>query len=179
MARLEAIYEKLARAQGGLVAASEAVPAELWKTAPRKGVWSAAETLAHVMMIERTVTGAAARILQKQPKHIPVLKRFCLPASIVEVRLVRMKTPIAVDAELVSEKGTMLAELGQVRTETLALLDKNKGRDLSVYRWRHPFLGYLNEYEWFAFLGSHQIRHIKLMREIAASLPKVIANSQK
>ena len=177
--RLEAIYKKLARAQGELVAASEAVPSEFWKTPSEEGAWSAAEVIAHVMMIERTVIAAAARILQKKPKHIPVLKRFCLPASIVQVRLVRMKTPIAVDAELVREKGTMLAELGHVRSETLALLDKNKGRDLSVYRWRHPFLGYLNAYEWFAFLGSHQIRHEKQMREIAASLPKVIANSQK
>jgi hypothetical protein len=179
MTRLDAIYAKLARAQSGLVAAAEAVPGELWKTARCEGAWSAAEVIAHVVMIERTVTGAAVRILQKQPKHIPVLKRFCLPAAIVEVRLVRMKTPIAVDAELVREKGTMLAELGQVRDETLALLDKNNGRDLSVYRWRHPFLGYLNAYQWFAFLGSHQIRHEKQMREVAASLPKVIAISQK
>lgn len=179
MARLAAIYEKLARAQGGLVAASEAVPAELWKTAPRQGAWAAAEVLAHVMMVERTVTGAAARILQKQPKHVPVLKRFRLPFVVAEMRLVRMRTPIPVDANLVHEKGIMLAELGQVRSETLALMNKNRERDLSVYRWRHPFLGSLNAYEWFAFLGSHQIRHEKQMREIAASLPKVIANSQK
>lgn len=179
MARLAAIYEKLERAQGRLVAASEAVPAEMWKRAPREGVWSAAEVIAHVMMIERIVVGAAARILQKQPKHVPVLKRFRLPFALAEMRLVRMRTPIPVDAKLVREKGTMLAELEQVRGETLALLDKNKGRDLSVYRWRHPFLGSLNAYEWFAFLGSHEIRHEKQMREIAASLPKVIASSQK
>ena len=179
MPRLEAIYDKLARAQGGLMTASEMVPEQLWKTAPREKAWSAAEVIAHVMMIERTVTGAAARILQKQPKHVPVLKRFRLPFVMAEMRLVRMMTPIPVDANLVHEKGIMLAELAQVRSETLALLDKNKARDLSVYRWRHPFLGSLNAYEWFAFLGSHQIRHEKQMREIAANLPKVIANSQK
>jgi len=179
MALLAAIYEKLERAQGKLVAAAEAVPAGLWKTAPREGAWSAAEVIAHVMMVERTVAGAAARILQKQPKHVPVLKRFRLPLAVAEMRLVRMRTPIPVDANLLLEKGIMLWELGQVRGETLALLDKNKGRDLSVYRWRHPFLGSLNAYEWFAFLGSHQIRHEKQMGEIATSLPKVIANSQK
>jgi hypothetical protein len=179
MTRLVAIYEKLARTQGRLMAAAEAVPGELWKTAPREGAWSAAEVIAHVMMIERTVTGAAARILQKEPKHIPILKRFRLPFALAEMRLVRMRTPIPVDAKLVREKGTMLAELGQVRSETLALMNKNKDRNLSVYRWRHPFLGSLNAYEWFAFLGSHQIRHEKQIREIATSLPKVIANSQK
>jgi len=59
------------------------------------------------------------------------------------------------------------------------LIKETTNRDLSVYRWRHPFLGSLNAYEWFSFLGSHQIRHEKQMREIAANLPKVISGLQK
>jgi hypothetical protein len=73
----------------------------------------------------------------------------------------------------------MLVELREVRKGTLALLEETRNRDLSAYRWRHPFLGSLNAYEWFSFLGSHQIRHEKQMREIAASLPKPISTSQK
>jgi hypothetical protein len=37
----------------------------------------------------------------------------------------------------------------------------------------------LNAYEWFSFLGSHQTRHEKQMREIATKLPKVISGLQK
>jgi hypothetical protein len=58
-------------------------------------------------------------------------------------------------------------------------MEETRGRDLSVYSWRHPFLGYLNAYEWFSFLGSHQIRHEKQMREIAIGLPKAIGDLQK
>ena len=172
MNRLEPIFEKLGHAQHSLLLAADAIPANLWNTPPRKDAWSAAEVIAHIMIIERGVTGAAGRIFQKQPKHIPLMKRFRLPFVLAEIRLVRMKTPMPVDPQLLREKETMLAELRDVRGHTLALMEKTKDRDLSAYRWRHPFLGSLNAYEWFSFVGSHQIRHEKQMREIAASLPK-------
>ena len=179
MNRLQPILEKLGNAQHSLLLAADAIPANLWNTPPRSGAWSAAEVIAHVMTIERGVTGAAERIFQKQPKHFPLMKRFRLPFVAAEMRLFRMKTPIPVDAQLLREKETMLAELREVRGGTLALIEKTKDRDLSVYRWRHPFLGSLTAYEWFSFLGSHQIRHEKQMREIAASLPRTTQISAK
>jgi DinB family protein len=179
MPLLEPILEKLDRAQHSLLRAADAIPADLWRTCSRQGAWSAAELIAHIMTVERAVVGAAGRILKKQPKHIPVLKRFRLPFALAEIRFVRMKTPIPMDLQLLREKDAMLAELGDVRRDTLALIEETRNRDLSAYRWRHPFLGSLNAYEWFSFLGSHQMRHEKQMREIAASLPKPISTSQK
>jgi hypothetical protein len=179
MASLQPIIEKLGRAQRELLRAANAIPADLWKTPPKEGSWSAAEVMAHVMSIERTVIGAAERIFKKQPRHTPMMKRFRLPFALAEIRFTRMKTPIPVDPKLLREKEAMFAELREVRGRTLALIEQTRNRDLSVYRWRHPFLGSLNGYEWFLFLASHQIRHEKQMREIAANLPKAIQNSRK
>lgn len=167
---LRGIFEKLDRAQQSLLRTANAVPADLWKTSPRQGAWSAAELIAHVMTVERTVIGATDRILKKQPKHIPALKRFHLPLALVEKRLLRWKTPIPIETQLLREKDAMLTELREVRERTLAFMEETRNRDLSAYRWRHPFVGSLNAYEWFSFLASHQIRHEKQMREIAASL---------
>jgi hypothetical protein len=169
---IEPILGTLDRAQQILLRATDAIPADLWQTSPRQGVWSAAELIAHIMTVERAVVETVDRILKKQPKHIPLLKRFRLPfaLALVEMRLLRMKTPIPVDPQLLHEREAMLAELREVRVRTLALMEETRNRDLSLYRWRHPFLGSLNAYEWFSFLGSHQIRHEKQMREIAASL---------
>lgn len=179
MPLLEPILKKLDRAQRSLLRAADAIPADLWKTCPWQGAWSAAEVIAHIMTVERTVIVAAHRILRKQPKRTPVWKRFRLPFVFAEIRLVRLKTPIPVDPQLLCEKDAMLAELREVRGRTLALIEETRNRDLSAYRWRHPFLGSLNAYEWFFLLGSHQVRHEKQMREIAASLPKPISESQK
>ena len=170
--RLDPILEKLAHAQSRLLHTADSVRAEQWQTRPSRGGWSAAELVAHLIMVERTVLGSADRVMQDAPRRFPLLKRFHLPLALVEARLIRRKTPIPVDPELVREKETMLAELREVRERTLAFMDETKGRDLSKYRWRHAFLGTLNIYEWLQMVACHEIRHEKQMREIAAAYRK-------
>ena len=109
MPSLDPILEKLADAQHRLLRAADAIPADYWKTPPREGAWSAAEVIAHVITIERTVVAAVVRILKKEPKQTPLLKRFRLPIVFAERRFVRLKTPIPVDPELLGEKEVMLA----------------------------------------------------------------------
>jgi hypothetical protein len=176
---IEPVVRKLAHAQEGLLRAADAVSADQWRKGPGNGAWSAGELVAHLIMVERAIISSADRITQKQARAVPVLKRFHLPMVLVESRLVRLKTPIPVDPKLVRGKEAMLAELQDVRERTLAFLDETKNRDLSGYRWRHPFLGTLDFYEWFRMIACHELRHTKQMREIAGSLPKVVASSQK
>jgi DinB superfamily len=176
---LKLILKKLHRAQSRLLRTANAFPADLWRTSPRQGVWSAAELIAHLITVERVVVRAADRIFQKQPKQILLLKRFHLPLSLVEMRLYRVKTPIATDPQLLDEKEAMLAELREVWGRTLAFIEETRNRDLSAYRWKHPFVGSLNGYEWFSFLASHQIRHEKQMRKIAASLNDTMAEARR
>ena len=179
MRNIEPIVSKLARAQGGLLRTADAVSADQWKRSPGNGSWSAGELVAHLIMVERAIIGSADRITQKQARPTPLLKRFHLPMALVESRLVRRKTPIPLDPQLVREKEAMLAELRHVRERTLAFLDETKDRDLSAYRWPHAFIGTLNFYEWFEMIASHELRHTKQMQEIAAHLPKAVAILQK
>lgn len=94
-------------------------------------------------------------------------------------RIVRAKGPVKPDAAMMVGKETMIAELRGVRERTLAFLEETHGRALADYRWRHPFLGHLDFYDWFTFVAMHQVRHAKQMREITKNLPKDVASSQK
>jgi hypothetical protein len=179
MPALVTIVENLDRAQSGLLRAADVVPAEQWKTAPGEGRWSAGELVGHLITIERAIIMRADKLLQKPPKSVPFYKRFHVPMAVVESRLIRRKTPISTDAQVVREKEAMLAELREVRERTLAFIEETRGRDLSRYSMPHAFLGTLNAYEWFQMIASHEIRHTKQMREIAASLPKIVAILQK
>jgi len=176
---LETIIENLDRAQSQLLCAADAVPADKWKTRPADGRWSAGELIAHLSAIERTILGRADKLLQKPPKSVPFYKRFHVPMIIVEARVIRRKAPAAVEPQLVSEKEEMLAELRGVRERTLAFIEETRGRDLHKYNMSHPFLGSLNAYEWLQFIASHEIRHMKQMREIATTLPKTVTTLQK
>jgi uncharacterized damage-inducible protein DinB len=173
---IEPIVHKLARAQTRLLRAADAVCAEQWKSSPSNRAWSAGELVAHLIMVERGIVASADRVTQKAAKPTSFLKRLHLPLALVESRLVRRRTPIPLDPQLIREKETMLAELRNVRERSLAFLDETKNRDLSVYCWRHPFIGGLNLYEWFEMIAAHELRHTKQMQEIAAVLPKAVGN---
>jgi len=176
---LATIIENLARAQDELLRAADAVPADKWKTRPAEGRWSAGELIGHLIMIERAIVSGTDKVLRKPPKGVPFFKRLHVPMAVVKSRLIRLKTPIPLDPEIVHEKEEMLAELRQVRKRTLAFIEETMERDLSKYRIPHPFLGTLNTYEWFQLIASHEIRHMKQMREIAGSLPKTVTTLHK
>lgn len=175
---LKPILEKLGKAQFGMLRAADAVSAELWRTRPGPARWAAGELIGHVMTIERGVLAAADRAVQSPPRHFPLILRMHLPVALAESRIFRVKTPIPLDP-LVQEKEAMLAELREVRERTLAFIDETKGRDLSVYRWPHPFLGVLSAYQWMEMIAGHEVRHTKQMREIAARLPKTAVSLEK
>jgi len=176
---LDSIIDNLGRAQTGLLRAADAVPAEQWNARPGEGRWSAGELVAHLITVERSILAAADKILQKPPLPVPLLKRFHVPMMLVESRLIRRRSPVAQDPGIVGAKEDLLATLRDVRERTLAFIEETRRKDLSLYRWKHGFLGMLNLYEWFQMIASHEVRHTKQMKEIAANLPKVVVSSQK
>ena len=131
-----------------MLGTADEVPSDQWRTRPKDGAWSAAEIIAHLIMVERSVVGKADRVIQHPPRKFSRLQKLHLPLALVEARLVRRNAPMAVDPEMIGEKETMLAELREIRERLLAFIDETKERNLGVYRWQHPFLGSLNTYEW-------------------------------
>ena len=146
---------------------------------PGNGKWSAGELVAHLIIVERAVLKGADKLLQKPPKPLPFFKRLHIPMAVVESRLIRRKTPIPLDPSLVGQKEEMLAQLREVRGRTLAFMEETRGRDLTRYHMPHSFLGTLNACEWFQMIASHELRHTKQMKEIAASLRKSVTSLQK
>ncbi len=174
MNSLEPLLSKLAEAQSDFFRTADGIALERWRTRPGPEQWSAAEVVAHLVVVERAVVGSADRVTQKPPRYIPYWKRVHLPMWLVESRIVRRKSPLPQDTGLIGHKEDMLAELRGVRERTLAFLEETKKRDLSVYCWRHAFLGMLNVYEWFEMIAAHQVRHTKQVKEISEALPKAV-----
>lgn len=179
MPSLQSITENLARAEKQFFAAADSIPADQWKCCPADGRWSAGELVCHLIQVEATIIKNAGRVLQHPPKPRPLSKRFHLPMALVETRLIARKTPIPLDPSLVREKEEMLEQLRDVRERTRIFMHETAGKDLRKYHMPHPFLGTFNLYEWFQVIASHQSRHTKQMKEIAATLPKTVTTLHK
>jgi len=171
---------KLARAQAEFLRAADTIVKPHWLEQGKEDCWSAGELVAHLCDVERGVRGLADRIIRRKPLPIPFLKSLHFPLALVESRLIKRKVPAVVTQSTeLSDKDTMLAQLRSVRERTLVFLQETQHRDLSAYGWRHPFLGRLNFYGWFAFIAAHEIRHSKQMWEIGQNLLKDVASSRK
>ena len=180
MRSLQSITENLARAEKQFLAAADGVSADHWKTCTAEGRWSAGELVCHLIQVERAIIKNAGKILQRPPQPRPFSKRFHFPMALVESRLIPRRTPIPLDPAQVCDKDEMLAQLREVRRQTRVFMEEQtKGKDLRKYHMPHPFLGTFNLCEWFQVIASHQVRHSKQMREIAAALPKTVTTLHK
>ncbi|MGD0906591.1 MAG: DinB family protein [Candidatus Acidiferrales bacterium] len=175
---LSRLIDKLQRSRKGFEAAARSIPAEHWRTPPAEGVWSAAEVVAHVTMVETLMTGAAAKITKRPPVVVALLKRFHIPVAVVAWRYVRVKTPIPLDTLLLDDREVMLSRLAEQRKRTIAVLESDRETNLRRYRVQHPLLGSLHYYDWFRTLAAHDVRHTKQLREVLATdvakVPKMV-----
>lgn len=172
MPDLGAIRENLRSSREDLLNSAKPLSEESWKDRPKTGAWSAAEIFAHLILVERTILGAASRLIKELPKPISFWERFHKPLWFVTLRLKRVESPIPLDAALVLEKQAAIGQLQDSRENTLTFLEETSGTDYSAYGWRHPFLGRLNFYEWFHLLGNHEERHSKQIQEIVEIFQK-------
>ena len=170
MSDMDAIVAKLNRSRAGLLSAVERVPVERWQKRPGNGAWSAAEVVAHLTMVETAVVSGVTKWVRTEPKPVPVWKRLHIPPALGVLRLVKVKSPIPLDTRLVGEKDAMLERYRTVREQTLAFVEANRERDLRRWRRPHPFMGSFNGNTWLKFIGYHEARHTKQIREIVKSL---------
>ncbi len=170
MPDLTAIVARLNEVRASLLAVAGSIPPEHWKKQPPQGGWSAGEVIAHLTMVEQAILGGAERTLQKEPAPIPLWKRLHLPPIVSEWRTFKRQTPIPLDPALVDDKQAMLERFAALRVRTLVFIETNRERDLSRWRYPHPFFGSLNIYSWLKNIYHHEIRHTKQLREIARSV---------
>ena len=178
MLKLSGIRRKLEDAQSRFLDAADEIPREKWRKRPGPEQWNAAEIVAHLTGIERLVLSVADHLVQKSPRPFPFWKRVHWPLPFAEFRLIRLKSPVPLESELLGDKEQLLGALREIRERSFAFLLETEKRDLRAYRWKHPFLGVLNFYEWFELIAAHQIRHAKQMRDLQRTLPKVVEGSQ-
>ena len=125
MPDLQFAVEKLRRAQDGLLRAADSVPSGDWNIPPEVNAWSAAQLVAHLCQVERGVLGYADHVIRKVPRPVPLLNRFHLPLVIVELRLIRRKSPIPLEPELfaVSKETLRATAVTLIPERTLAFLE--------------------------------------------------------
>ncbi|HEX9628976.1 MAG TPA: DinB family protein [Pyrinomonadaceae bacterium] len=169
--RLDKVHEKL-------TATVTPLAEGLFARQPIDGGWSVAQILQHLCMVEERVIKDLEKAVSRPPRKVSFVKRL-VPTSIVSSRLVRVKAPQAVNPEAKSGPEEVIAIPG--KDEAIANYNRarNDLKDLCATQgndrfrqivFKHPFLGEIDGVAAVSFIGYHELRHYKQIREVLRKL---------
>jgi hypothetical protein len=160
--RLDSVHQKL------LDAVSPLEP-ELYSQRPTPGEWSVAENVHHLRLVEDRVIKELEGALARPPQRVGFLRRF-IPTSIVSVRLIRVKAPKAMNPLNAPVKEVAIENFDRTR-DSLKTLCVTHGDDrFRNLIFKHPVLGNIDGVAAVSFIGYHEQRHYKQIREVLRKL---------
>jgi hypothetical protein len=167
--RLDRVHDKLTATVAPLDEARFAQP-------PPGGGWSAAQIVHHLCLVEERVIKDLQKAISRPPRKVRLLKRF-VPTSIVASRLVRVRSPQAVNPETETDstiapprKDEAIANYNRARNDLKKLCETHGEARFRQLVFKHPFLGEIDGVATVSFVGYHEQRHYKQIREALRKL---------
>ena len=172
---MKRVLKRLDRVHEKLTATVAPMDEGRFSREPADGGWSVAQILQHLSLVEERVIKDLEKAVSRPPRNVSFARRL-MPTSIVSSRLVRVKAPQAVNPEAENEspnppgKEEAIANYNRARNDLKNLCAKH-GRDrLRHIVFKHPFLGEIDGVATISFVGYHEQRHYKQIREVLRKL---------
>jgi hypothetical protein len=162
--------------RAALVSAAREMNPSLAQIRPRADVWSAADNLAHLALVEENVVRLMSKSIEdaraggvgpdiSDASFMQSLDRWRLPEPEMKVIAPARITPDA--SKSVDES---LASLDGSRQRLRGLLLDNCEVDLTAIKRPHPLLRELDMYQWALFVAQHEERHRRQMERTLADV---------
>ena len=171
------IIEKIDQTRERLYQHVEGLTDEQATARPTPDAWAPAEIVEHLSLIEGRLLKMMTMMLVKaesasagRADAAPVeFKPFTLDEYIERARDEKFVAPEAVAPSGTTSLADSLARLRRSRAALKALRPRMEARDLSTVTYPHPAFGPLNFYQWLAFIGLHEERHLRQAEAVLSS----------
>jgi DinB family protein len=162
---MKRVLKRLDSVHAKLLQTISPIDPKIFSQRPSENEWSVAEIVQHLSLVEERVVNDLAKAIEGEPQRVRFLKRL-VPTSIVSSRLLRVKAPKAVNPITVPEKETAIQNLDRARQNLKTLCDTHGAARLRNLIFKHPFLGDIDGVATISFVGYHEHRHYKQIREV-------------
>ncbi len=111
------------------------------------------------------------RAVAEPPRRVSFMRRL-IPTSIVSKRFIRVKAPKAMNPVNAPAREQAIETFNQTRNNLKTLCaahSKDRFRNLV---FKHPKLGEIDGVATVSFIGHHELRHYKQIREVLRKLGK-------
>jgi DinB superfamily len=170
------IIEEIDRTRERLYQRVESLTEEQLNARPSPNAWTATEIVEHLALIEDRLLRMMTMMLTKaesagaRSADTPVeIKPFSLDRYIERARGEKYIAPEAVRPSGNASLADSLAKMRRSREDLRALRPRIEATDLSTVTYPHPAFGPLNFYEWLAFIGIHEERHLRQTESVLSS----------
>lgn len=147
---------------------------------PTENSWTIGELVEHVAKTEASLVPLVFRLLKNAEADADADAdggsaaksdgTINPPLSLVEhherVKSAKLQAPEMIRPEGTATVAESLAKLSETRETLRGLRERLEAVDLSQTAFPHPFLGKMNLYEWLAFIGLHEARHLRQIEGI-------------
>ena len=162
---MEKVYAELDSTHQRLIDAITPIDDERFALRPSPDEWSVAEIVHHLCIVERRVMNELEGALSKPPVRMGLLQKLMPVRLLVGSRVVRVKAPRSAEPADVPSKQEVIANYNDVR-RTLKEFGQRHGRErLQQLSMKHPFLGIFDGVRAISFVGHHELRHYKQIKE--------------
>jgi hypothetical protein len=162
--RLDTVHQKL-------IETISTLAPDVYATRPAENEWSVAEIVHHLWLVEGRVTKELQTGIAGKPRRVSFLRRF-MPTSIVSQRFIRVKAPKAVNPLNAPSREVALENFVRSRAELKLFCATHGEERLRNVIFKHPFLGEMDGVAALSFMGYHEKRHYKQIREVSRKLKK-------
>ena len=132
---------------------------------PSPDAWSIAEIVEHLALTERgllrIMKGLLAQVEAAGGDGAGAMQPFSLERHVARSRTEKYVSPEGARPKGETSLADSLARLRRSREEVRALRPRIEAADLNTTSYPHPAFGPLNVYEWLAFIGIHEARHLR------------------
>lgn len=135
---------------------------------PAPEAWSVAEIAEHLALTERgllrLIKGMLAKVEaagRETESDVPRMKPFSLENHVERASVEKYVAPETARPKGEARLADSLARLRRSREELRALRPRIEAADLNAVSYAHPAFGPLNVYQWLAFIGVHEARHLR------------------
>jgi hypothetical protein len=171
---IEEIFVALDQSREKLTAAANAVSGAQADFRSDAGVWSAREIIEHLAKTEDSLTKLIERLLvAAEAANLPPANgKIDPPVSFAAIAAQaagrKFNAPEAIRPNGAASIAESLRQLEKSRQKLKDLRPRLEQIDLTKTEFPHPAFGKINVYYWLAFIGMHELRHLKQMNELLA-----------
>lgn len=168
-AKLEELFSYMDVTRAELVACAREMNPSFAQIRPREGVWSAADNLAHLALVEGNVVKLMTKSIEEAraggigPDESDASFMHSLDRWRVPDHEMKVTAPTRITPENESSVEKSLASLEQSRELLRRILMENCDVDLAAIKRPHPLLRELDMYQWALFVAQHEVRHRRQM----------------